>query len=80
MKTKLYIASLATIVILLEMSVNLNAADVRVLPRNQVPNDRRLGPLKELSGCYFPFKVPKSKQQWEQRKVVRYKKDPDITI
>ena len=46
MKTKLYIASLAAIVILLEMSVNLNAADVRVLPKNQVPNDRRLGPLK----------------------------------
>jgi len=21
----------------------------------QVPNDRRLGPLKELSGDYFPF-------------------------
>ena len=68
MKTKLYIASLAAIVILLEMSVNLNAADVRVLPKNQVPNDRRLGPLKELSGDYFPFMVPKSRQQWEQRK------------
>jgi len=33
----------------------------------QVPNDRRLGPLKELSGDYFPFEVPKSRQQWEQR-------------
>ena len=68
MKSKLYIASLAAIVILLEMSVNLNAADIRVLPRNQVPNDRRLGSLKELSGDYFPFEVPKSRQQWEQRK------------
>ena len=68
MKSKLYIASLAAIVILAQMSVNLNAADIRVLPRNQVPNDRRLGPLKELSGDYFPFKVPKSRQQWEQRK------------
>jgi dienelactone hydrolase len=34
----------------------------------QVPNDRRLGPLKELSGDYFPFEVPKSPQQWEQRR------------
>jgi len=33
----------------------------------QVPNDGRLGPLKELSGDYFPFEVPKSRQQWEQR-------------
>ena len=68
MKSKLYIASLAAIVILVEMSVNLNAVDIRVLPENQIPNDRRLGLLKELSGCYFPFKVPKSNQQWEQRK------------
>jgi len=68
MKSKLYIASLAAIVILVQMSINLNAADVRVLPKNQIPNDRRLGPLKELSGDYFPFKVPKSQQQWEQRK------------
>ena len=34
----------------------------------QVPNDRRLGPLKELSGDYFPFEVPNSRQQWEQRR------------
>ncbi|MCP4614512.1 MAG: acetylxylan esterase [Planctomycetes bacterium] len=68
MKSKLYIASLAAIVILVEMSVNLKASDVRVLPRNQVPNDRRLGRLKELSGDYFPFMVPESQQQWEQRK------------
>lgn len=34
----------------------------------EVPNDRRLGPLKELSGDYFPFEVPKSRQQWEQRR------------
>jgi dienelactone hydrolase len=68
MKSKLHITSLVTIVILVEMSVNLNAADIRVLPRNQVPNDRRLGPLKELRGDYFPFIVPKSTRQWEQRK------------
>lgn len=68
MQSKLYIVSLATIAILVEMSVDLNAADVRVLPRNQIPSDRRLGPLKELRGDYFPFEVPKSRQHWKQRK------------
>ncbi|MCP4262389.1 MAG: acetylxylan esterase [Planctomycetes bacterium] len=68
MKSKLYIASLATIAILVAMSVNLNAENVRVLPVNQLPNDRRLGALKELSGDYFPFVVPKSRQQWKQWK------------
>ncbi|MBL7185746.1 MAG: acetylxylan esterase [Phycisphaerae bacterium] len=65
MKCKLYVA--ATIAILAAVSAEVNAADVRVLPPGQVPNDRRLGPLKELSGDYFPFEVPKSRQQWEQR-------------
>ncbi|MFC1634906.1 alpha/beta hydrolase family protein [Planctomycetota bacterium] len=39
-----------------------------IMSLGQVPNDRRLGPLKELEGDYFPFKVPKSRQQWEQRR------------
>ena len=68
MKSNLYIASLGIIIILASMSDDLNAANVRVLPRNQVPNDRRLGRLKELSGDYFPFIVPKSRRQWERRK------------
>lgn len=46
----------------------LNAMDVRVLPEDQAPNDSRLGPLKELSGHYFPFHVPTSAQQWEERR------------
>ncbi len=68
MKSKFYIASLATAAILVGVSAEVNAADVRVLPPGEVPNDRRLGPLKELSGDYFPFDVPKSPQQWEQRR------------
>lgn len=38
----------------------------RVLPEGEVPNDVRLKPLKDLNG-YFPFEVPKSRQEWEQR-------------
>ncbi|KPK38052.1 MAG: hypothetical protein AMJ65_13390 [Phycisphaerae bacterium SG8_4] len=67
MKRKLYIACLAAIAILVPMSVAVKAVDVSVLPAGEVPNDRRLGPLKELSGHYFPFVVPTSRQQWEQR-------------
>jgi len=67
MKSRLYFAHLATIVILAGISAEVHAVDVRVLPRGQVPNDRRLGPLKELRGDYFPFEVPESRQQWERR-------------
>ncbi|MHC4700092.1 MAG: alpha/beta hydrolase family protein, partial [Planctomycetota bacterium] len=68
MKSGLCIVCLATSAILAGMSAEVTSADVRVLPKGQVPKDRRLGPLKELSGDYFPFVVPKSRQQWEHRK------------
>jgi len=42
---------------------------VRVLPAGQVPQDRRLGPLKDLNG-YFPFRVPASVEAWRQRATV----------
>ena len=38
----------------------------RVLLDGQVPNDGRLGELKDLNG-YFPFVPPASREQWEQR-------------
>ena len=38
----------------------------RALPEGQLPNDRRLEPLKDLDG-YFPFTPPKSKGEWEKR-------------
>jgi len=44
-----------------------DAEDVRVLPAGQVPSDARLGPLKTLNGT-FPFQVPDSTEQWEQRR------------
>jgi dienelactone hydrolase len=37
-----------------------------VLPAGKVPNDRRLGPLKDLNG-YFPFTPPKSADEWATR-------------
>lgn len=43
-----------------------SAAGPRVLPPGQLPDDKRLEPLKDLNG-YFPFAPPKSKQEWEQR-------------
>ena len=42
------------------------AEDFRVYELGQLPNDSRLGELKDLNG-YFPFKVPASKAAWEAR-------------
>ncbi|MCB9875589.1 MAG: acetylxylan esterase [Planctomycetaceae bacterium] len=38
----------------------------RVLPAGQLPNDRRLEPLKDLDG-YFPFTPSESKEAWATR-------------
>lgn len=43
------------------------AAAPRVLPEGQKPDDRRLGPLKDLDG-YFPFEVPESTEAWAKRR------------
>jgi dienelactone hydrolase len=42
------------------------AAGPTVLPAGQLPDDRRLEPLKDLDG-YFPFTPPSSKEAWEKR-------------
>lgn len=68
MESKFYVACMTVSVVFAGVSAEVFALDVRVLPPGQVPNDRRLGPLKELSGCYFPFEVPESPDQWEQRR------------
>src|SRR5579859_4283199 len=44
----------------------LRADDFRVLPAGQLPDDARLGPLKNLNG-YFPFTPYTSKDAWEKR-------------
>lgn len=38
----------------------------RALPEGQLPNDRRLQPLKDLDG-YFPFTPPASVEAWQRR-------------
>ena len=38
----------------------------RVLPRGQLPDDRRLGPLLDLNG-YFPFTPCATRQEWQSR-------------
>ena len=42
------------------------AAQPRVLPEGKLPDDRRLGPLKDLNG-YFPFVPQKSPTEWSKR-------------
>jgi hypothetical protein len=42
------------------------ANSLRVLPPGKLPNDSRLGPLKDLNG-YFPFTSPKSPEEWKTR-------------
>ena len=38
----------------------------RALPEGQLPNDRRLQPLKDLDGC-FPFAPPATAEAWSAR-------------
>ena len=42
------------------------ADGLRALPEGKLPNDRRLGPLKDLNG-YFPFKPSPTPEAWAKR-------------
>ena len=42
------------------------AEAIRVLPAGQLPQDKRLGPLKDLNG-YFPFIPCKTPEEWAAR-------------
>ncbi len=42
------------------------AAAPRVWPAGEIPDDRRLEPLKDLDG-YFPFQTPSSPDEWHER-------------
>src|SRR5947199_4586291 len=44
----------------------LHAAAPRVLPEGKQPNDARWQEPKDLNG-YFPFTVPKTKEEWDKR-------------
>ena len=54
--------SLAAVLLLVSSAA---AETIRALPDGK-PNDARLGPPKDLDG-YFPFAVPKSKEEWDVR-------------
>jgi dienelactone hydrolase len=53
-------------VLILLVGVPALAAPYRALPAGTLPQDARLGPLKDLNG-YFPFQPPASKEAWEDR-------------
>jgi Acetyl esterase (deacetylase) len=57
---------LVTLLVLLLLANAGHAAAPRVLPEGQLPKDVRLGPPKDLNG-YFPFAVPKTKEEWDAR-------------
>ncbi len=57
---------LACTTLLLAALSSANAELPRALPAGTLPNDVRLQPPKDLNG-YFPFVVPKSKEEWEKR-------------
>lgn len=46
--------------------VGARAEAPRALPPGQLPQDRRLGPLKDLDG-YFPFTPPATTAEWKAR-------------
>ena len=58
---------LPALALLIVASLPLEAAEIpRALPAGTAPDDRRLGPPKDLNG-YFPFTPPVTKADWEQR-------------
>ena len=56
----------------------LRADGIRVLPQGQLPNDKRLQPLKDLNG-YFPFTPPTSSEEWATR-AERVKRQMLVTL
>src|SRR5436190_21027158 len=57
----------AIVVVIVGFAFQLTeAAAPRVLPEGKQPADARLAEPKDLNG-YFPFAVPKTKDEWEKR-------------
>ena len=51
----------------LALAATVIAEGPRVFPEGKQPDDIRLKPLKDLNG-HFPFAVPATLKEWEQRK------------
>lgn len=65
--TRLILLSLLAALVTFGGPHALTAADgPRVLQEGKLPNDSRLQPPKDLDG-YFPFQVPKTREEWSQR-------------
>ena len=65
-KTELFARCLAACFAIGVTTLSIAELDVRALPEDQLPNDSRLAPPKDLNG-YFPFKLPTTLDDWEQR-------------
>lgn len=52
--------------LLVGSTLTAHAETLRALPEGQLPADARLAKPKDLDG-YFPFAVPKSKEEWAKR-------------
>jgi dienelactone hydrolase len=60
------LAQAGAMVLFFTLVLSAAAAGPRVLPPGQLPDDVRLGPLKDLDG-YFPFTPAKSPAEWSRR-------------
>lgn len=65
MKMKYSLLALTTL-LTTSLFTAAHAETMRALPAGTLPTDVRLQPPKDLNG-YFPFVVPKSKEEWEKR-------------
>lgn len=59
-------SSCLALVVFLGLS-NPVQGQLRVYPEGELPKDRRLEALKDLDG-YFPFEVPETQKDWDQRR------------
>ena len=60
-----FLLAFALVVLTLRSGI-VNAGVPRILEPGELPKDKRLQPLKDLDG-YFPFHLPKTTQDWNQR-------------
>ena len=65
-KTELIARCLAACFAVGVTTLSIAGLDVRAFPEDQLPNDSRLAPPKDLNG-YFPFRLPTTLDDWEQR-------------
>lgn len=65
-RTKVPIVPLLLILLFLICDGMSRGETPRALPKGSLPEDTRLGPLRDLNG-YFPFRPPASRMAWTER-------------